>query len=146
MRTTTRRVLLAAALFWLTPASAHAQVTVDLPVGGCRLTIFEHGDGALSFGAAPRWVAVAPGTFVLADVAAALETRSLPPSATPTPQGSGSVSLSRSSELLRRIDDTGFVRGLLAQAWNARIPPASAAEQEDHRWVGDACGFSRTGA
>lgn len=140
---TSRRVFLAATLFFLAPNAARAQVSVDLPVGGCRLTLFEHGDGVLSFGAAPRWVTVAPGTFVLAQVAAALEARSLAPAAAPIREGAGSVSSSRSSERLRAIEDTAFVRELLEQAWNARVPAASAAEHEDHRWVGDACAFGR---
>ena len=133
--------ILATMLLALT-SSVHADaLSVDMPHGGCRLTIFDHGGGSISYGAMPRSAVVAAGTFDIGEMASSLAAHSHAQAQVPIRPESGSVSLPGSSEL-RSIDDASLVRTLLEQAWKARVVPATAREQEDERWVGDACAFA----
>nr|WP_293249742.1 hypothetical protein [Panacagrimonas sp.] len=133
--------ILAAMLLALSPHANADALSVDLPHGGCRLTIFDDGGGSIGYGAMPRSAVVPPGTFDIRDVASSLAAHSHAQDQVPIRPQSGSVSLPGASEL-RSIQDAPRVRALLEQAWEARVVPATAREQEDERWVGDACAFT----
>lgn len=116
-------------------------ITVDLPHGGCRLTVWSDGSGVLRYGAAPWGVVVAQGSFDVLSLADSLTERSYLPEdvAIRTPE-EGSVRLP-GAEALRFIRDAAFVRGVLMQAWAARTGPAHPGREEAVAWVGGACGL-----
>ena len=118
-------------------------LSVDMPHGGCRLTVFENGGGTITFGAMPRWITVQVGTYDYLELWRLLRASSYPQAQVPIRPESGSVSLSNGSDL-RSIEDKPLVRRLLERGWKARIPPASADEEEDHRWVSDACSLTQS--
>jgi len=123
-----------------TPA---ATVTVDLPHGGCRLSIRDDGEASLSYGSMPRWVRVAPGTFDFDHVVELLDASSSPQGDRPFDSAAtGTVSLP-GSQALRLVDDAGLVRSLLEKAWRARLAPADDSTAEDHDWVANACAFAQ---
>lgn len=116
-------------------------VSVDMPHGGCTLTVRKDGKAALHYGAMPRWVRVTPGTFDFDELVRSLHAASFPQSDRPSRSESlGTVSLPGSEEL-RLIDDRVLVRSLLERAWEARTAPTLPAGEEDYRWVAKACGF-----
>lgn len=62
------QILIPSALSFVTAvaiaqASAEARLTLDMPHGGCRLTVLASGAGRLAYGALPAWIDVRPGTF-----------------------------------------------------------------------------------
>ena len=116
-------------------------LTVDMPHGGCRRTVFEKGTGTINYGAMPRSVEVSAGTFNFPELVRLLRANSRSQASSPIRPDSGSVSLPEFSEL-RSIEDAILVRELLERGWKARIPPASAHDHEDHRWVAGACSFT----
>ncbi|NZA26816.1 hypothetical protein H0E84_10510 [Luteimonas sp. SJ-92] len=118
-------------------------LSVDLPHGGCRLTILEDGQASIHYGAAPRRVRVAPGTFDFDAVALSLRSGSYPQGdGAVRSDSTGSVSLPDSQEL-RFVDDPVLVRSLLERAWRARAAPTQPFDsEENYRWVARACGFS----
>ena len=132
-------ILLAGTL--LVATHGGAALSVDMPHGGCRLTVFENGSGTITFGAMPRWIRAPAGAFQFAELAQLLESNSHPQARMPITPERGSVSLRANAEL-RAIEDAALVRQLLEKAWSARLPPASGREQEDNQWVGRACKFS----
>lgn len=66
-----RRQINLASLLFFSAASAVAQtphlaapvLTLDMPYGGCRLTITSDGGATLANGALPAWIEVSPGAF-----------------------------------------------------------------------------------
>lgn len=142
----TPRAARAAAALWLAGCAASAQamptepsLSVDMPQGGCRLTAWQDGSAAIQFGAAPRSVRSAPGTFDFGTLLRDLQRRSSPQSqrkATGSP--AGSLSLPANPELLL-IDDGDLIRVLLERAWNARRSPTTPQEVEAYDWVATAC-------
>lgn len=114
-------------------------LSVDMPHGGCRLTVGEDGAASIHFGATPRWVRVPPGTFIFEELAKTLRASAYPQTARKT-EGPpvGSLSLPDESDLLF-IDDHEAVRALLARAWGARARPQTPREVEDHAWVSKTC-------
>lgn len=144
MHLTLRRHLLPAAVCVACTASI-AQVepalwvSVDMPHGGCNLTVASDGGASIHFGAMPKRVRVTPGTFDFAQVVSVLRENSYPQSARSLTKGPvGSVSLPNGGDLLF-IDDITLVRSLLQRAWSARVAPATTRELEDYNWVSDAC-------
>jgi hypothetical protein len=114
-------------------------LSVDMPHGGCSLTVGDDGKTAIHFGASARWVEVAQGTFDFERLARTLTSMSRPQSVrTSTGSPVGSVSLP-DREALLFIDDYDTVRSLLQRAWNARLTPTSAEEAADHAWVARTC-------
>lgn len=127
---------------------AHAQkhsvpaVSVDMPHGGCSLTIRKDGKALIRYGAMPRWVRVTPGAFDFDQLVPLLRAKSYPQSDRSLHGESvGTVSLPE-SERLRLIDDAALVRSLLERAWKARAAPTRQSEDEDYRWVARACSLS----
>jgi hypothetical protein len=117
-------------------------VSVDMPHGGCRLSIWKDGQASISYGSMPKWVSVTPGTFDFDQVIGLLRSRSYPQDDRPfDSQSTGTVALP-GSEGLRRIDYVGLVRSLLEKAWKARIAPRRDWPAEDHDWVAKVCAFT----
>lgn len=117
-------------------------VNVDMPHGGCRLSVWKDGQASISYGSMPRWVRVTPGTFDFDHVIGLLRFRSYPQSDGLFDSRSvGTVALP-GSEALRRIDDVGLVRSLLEKAWKARMAPTRASQAEDYDWVAKVCSFA----
>lgn len=117
-------------------------LSVDMPHGGCRLSIWKDGQASISYGSMPRRVRVIPGTFDFDRVADLLRIKSYQPDDRPFDGPStGSVALP-GSQALRWVDDMGWVRSLLQQAWKARIAPASDSAVEDHHWVAQTCSLA----
>jgi hypothetical protein len=115
---------------------------VDLPHGGCALTVAKNGSGEIHYGAMPKWIHVKPGTFNYDNVLLLLQAKAKTKAAT-SPNNkteSGSVTFPDQVEV-RFIDDSEFIRNLLLQAWNARIPPKDKTEQEHYISVANACVF-----
>jgi len=122
-----------------TPMSA---VSVDMPHGGCRLSIWKDGQASISYGSMPRWVRVIPGTFDFEQMIGLLRFRSYPQGdRSYDSQSVGTVALP-GSEPLRRIDDVGLVRSLLEKAWKARMAPIRDSAVQDHAWVAKVCAFA----
>lgn len=148
MLTTTLRQSLAAlasAVVYVASSSAlaHAEpelwLSVDMPHGGCSLNVGQDGRASINFGAMPRFVHVAPGTFDFEQLVRDLREKSYPQSTgrrTGVPVGS--VSLPASRDLLL-IDDEKLVNSFLQRAWKARVLPSTAHEIEDYNWVSKAC-------
>lgn len=114
-------------------------LSVDMPHGGCGLTVRQDGTASIRFGAMPRWVRVAPGTFDFDQLASDLRNKSYPQNTSrSTGYPIGSLSLPESKDLLL-IDDEELIRSLLEQAWRARVPPKTPRELEDYDWVSKAC-------
>lgn len=138
-----------AALFYmvLTTASSGALaqegtvrwLSVDMPHGGCSLTAQQDGSASIHFGAMPRWIHVAPGTFGFEELVKLLRAKSFPQSSRETtgPQV-GSLLLPGSQDLLF-IDDRETVSSLLERAWRAQVHPITPHEIEDYAWVSKAC-------
>lgn len=117
-------------------------ISVDMPHGGCRLSIWKDGQASISYGSMPRWVSVTPGTFDFDHVTGLLRSRSYPQGDRPLDsQSVGTVALP-GSEALRRIDDVGLVRPLVGKAWKARMAPTRDSPAEDHDWVARGCSFT----
>ena len=117
-------------------------LSVDMPHGGCSLTLRRDGQASIHYGAMPRWVRVTPGTFDFKQILALLHVKSYAQSERPSHKGAvGSVSLPE-FEAVRFIDDGPLVRSLLEQAWKARVVLGEHSDQEDYRWVARACSFS----
>jgi hypothetical protein len=117
-------------------------VSVDMPHGGCRLSIWKDGQASISYGSMPRWVSVTPGTFDFDQVIGLLHSRSYPQGDRPFDnQSVGTVALP-GSEALRRIDDVGLVRSLLEKAWKARMAPTRDSPAEHYDWVAKVCAFA----
>jgi hypothetical protein len=136
-----------AAAWLLGACSAQAQalpspsLSLDLPYGGCRLTVSRDGSAVLAFGAAPRWISVAKGTFNFDELVHLLEVKSSgPDKVSSRHEALGSVSLPN-GEPLRYVEDVALGRRLLERAWQARIEPSTAREREDHLWVSHICAF-----
>lgn len=130
---------LGAALIAMTPGIT--ALSVDMPHGGCRLTVFQDGAGSIAFGAMPRSVEVPAGTFDFAKLVHSLEATSHLQTEVPIHSDVGSVSLPDAAKL-RSITDAKLVRRLLEHGWSARISPPDPRAEEDHRWVSDACSFA----
>lgn len=114
-------------------------LSVDMPHGGCRLTVAQDGTASISFGAMPRFVRVGPGAFSFESLVKNLREKSYPQNAQRPPGITvGSVSLPASEELLF-IHDEAFVKSLLQRAWRARVIPTTPREIEGHDWVAQAC-------
>ena len=150
MQTTLNRIISAgfAVALFAVGDGAHAHespvpfVSVDLPHGGCRLTISKDGEASISYGAMPRWVRVAPSTFDFDQIVRLLQARSYPQSdLSVRNESTGTLSLPGSQEL-RFINDTALVRSLLERAWKARAAPVWPSNNEDYRWVARACSFT----
>jgi hypothetical protein len=117
-------------------------VNVDMPHGGCRLSIWKDGQASISYGSMPRWVRVTPGSFDFDYVTGLLRFRSYPQGERPfDSQSRGTVALP-GSEALRRIEDVGLVRSLLEKAWKARMVPARDLPAEEYDWVAKVCSFA----
>ncbi len=117
---------------------------VSLPHGGCTLMIHADGSGVIQYGAAPRSVRVAAGSF---DVDRIIETVSptlLPWSSRTTLDAEpASVTLPGSNQV-HLGTDTDAIRRLLEQAWRVRLLPDALRfkeEQWDQEWLERACGF-----
>jgi len=117
-------------------------VSVDLPHGGCRLTIRKDGEASIHYGAMPRWVRVTPGTFDFDQIVPLLRANSYPPSDRPSQNESVATLSLPESQNLRLINDVALVRSLLERAWKARAAPMEPSDDEDYRWVARACSFS----
>lgn len=119
--------------------------SVDMPHGGCRLSMWKDGQASISYGAMPKWARVTPGTFDFDQTVGLLRAKSYPPAERPSDGApAGTVALP-GSEALRRIDDAGWVRSLLQKAWKARMPPASGSPAEDHDWIAKVCALADQG-
>ena len=136
---------LTCAAICLVGSDGHAQVEaalwlrVDMPHGGCSLTARQDGSASIHFGAMPRWVRVAPGTFEFKELVNDLRARSYDQNARKSARFPvGSLSLPASKELLF-IDDDKYIRLLLQRAWGARVLPSVQKESEDYKWVSEAC-------
>jgi hypothetical protein len=117
-------------------------VSVDMPHGGCRLSIWKDGRASISYGSMPKWVRVTPGTFDFDHVTGLLRFRSYPQGDRSfDSQSTGTVALP-GSNALRRIDDVGLVRSLLEKAWKARMAPTRNLPAEDYDWVATVCSFA----
>jgi hypothetical protein len=114
-------------------------LSVDMPYGGCSLNAQQDGTASIHYGAMPRFIRVARGTFDFEQLVKDLLAKSYP-SSVGRPIGApvGGVSLSQRQDLLF-IDDEKLVRSLLQRAWKARVPPTTPQEIEDHDWVSKAC-------
>ena len=150
MQTTLNRIISAgfAVALFAVGDGAHAHespvpaVSVDLPHGGCRLTIWKDGEASISYGAMPKWVRVAPRTFDFDQIARLLQARSYPQSDLfLRSESAGTLSLPGSQDL-RFISDFALVRSLLERAWKARASPAWPSDNEDYQWVARACSFT----
>ena len=150
MQTTLIRVVSAgfALAFLAVGDGAHAQeppvpvVSIDMPHGGCNLTIRKDGKALIHYGAMPRWVRVTPGTFDFDQLILLLRAKSYPQSDRPLHAESvGTVKLPEFEDL-RLINDAALVRSLLERAWKARAAPTRQSQDEDYRWVARACSFS----
>jgi hypothetical protein len=119
-------------------------LSVDMPHGGCRLSIWKDGQAWIAYGSMPRRVAVTPGTFDFDRVADLLRAKSYAPDDRPFDgQRVGTVALpGPEAEGLRRIEDAGWVRSLLDRAWKARMAPSRDSPAEDHGWVAEVCAFA----
>ena len=117
-------------------------VSVDMPHGGCQLTIWKDGKASISYGAMPRWVRVVPGTFQFDQTIRLLRAKSYPQSNRSARSESAGTLLLPESQDLRFINDSALVRSLLERAWKARAAPARPPENEDYQWVARACSFS----
>ena len=117
-------------------------VSVDLPHGGCRLTIWKDGEASISYGSTPKWVRVAPRTFDFDQIVRLLQARSYPlKELSLRNKSAGTLSLPRSQDL-RFIDDSALIRSLLERAWKARAAPEWPNDNEDYQWVARACSFT----
>jgi hypothetical protein len=117
-------------------------LSVDMPSGGCRLTVQPNGSASIYFGAMPRRVNAAPGTFSFEQLVASLRAKSYPQSArNATEHRVGSLSLPGNESLLF-IDDYELVRSLLDLGWKARVIPTTPYEVENYAWVSSACALS----
>jgi hypothetical protein len=92
------------------------------------------------FGASPRRAEVSAGTFDLDELLARFETM-------PRSEGGDGYSV-RDAPASPNFGsdqpgtpDADFMRGLFAQAWEARVEPAGPYAADDHRFVQDICGF-----
>jgi hypothetical protein len=114
---------------------------VDLPHGGCALTVWRDGRASLRFGAMPRWVHAKNGTFKFDELARSLRQRSsLQDGNSLGSSAIGSVKLPGSDDI-RFIQNDRLVRGLLERAWHARTAPSTPSEEEDHDWIFNTCAF-----
>lgn len=119
--------------------SPAASLSVDMPHGGCRLTVARDGTASIHFGAMPRSIRVGPGAFSFETLVKDLQGKSYPQNAQRPPGVPvGTVSLPASEELLF-IHDEAHVRSLLQRAWTARVIPLTPREIEDYGWVSKAC-------
>jgi len=118
-------------------------VSVDMPHGGCRLSVWKDGQASISYGSMPRWIGVTPGTFDFDRMAGALRSRSYPQGDGRPLDGpsAGTVALP-GSDALRRIDDVDWVRALLEEAWKARMTPPRDSPSEDRDWIAKVCSFA----
>jgi hypothetical protein len=115
-------------------------LSVDLPHGGCRLALRPDGSGHLSYGALPRYVEFASGSFEFKAVEQALMRASRPQSQMPLRHAAGAVTLPGSAEL-RSLQDAEHASDLFRKAWGARAATLDARQAEDQESIGRACGF-----
>ena len=114
-------------------------LSVSMPHGGCNLTVWPDGGASIYFGAMPRRVSVAPGTFSFERLVESLRAKSYPQSArTAAKDEVGTLSLPGNESLLF-IDDLELVRSLLDLGWKARLVPTTPLEVENYAWVSNAC-------
>lgn len=143
------RLALTLTLALLTPAGTlmaaaepiNSVMSLSLPPGGCRLTIFPDGSGTIHYGAAPWTVRVDADTFDFEHVQSLLlhalkwraEARSdIEPASVVFPGSSRE----------KFIAGTSFVRDLLERGWAKRLPPQSPwHDDEGHNWIERACAF-----
>ena len=116
-------------------------VSVDLPHGGCSLTIQMDGKASIHYGAMPRWVRVTPGTFEFDQIVLLLRANSHPQRERSWQSESVGTLLLPESQDLRFINDSALIRSLLERAWKARAAPVWPSNDEDYRWVARACSF-----
>ena len=117
-------------------------VSVDLPHGGCMLTIGKDGEASISYGSTPKWVRVAPHTFDFDRIVRLLQARSYPQrDLSLRSESVGTLSLPGSQDL-RFINDSALIRSLLERAWKARVAPVWPSDNEDYRWVASVCSFT----
>ena len=136
--------LVATSFFLLGSAAAlgaHVpSLVVDLPHGGCMLHVSKDGAASLSYGSMPRWIEVTRNTFGFDKLVKALRSRASSPTGEALlPRTGGSFSLPGDDGAVRFTKDEAFVRELLQRAWRARVEPKTTQEQEDARWVANAC-------
>lgn len=116
-----------------------------LPHGGCRLTIYPDGSGAIHYGAAPRYVRVAARTFDFKSLLPFFQADVQPQAPlAERREGAASVVFPGSSEV-KWVHNTPRVRALLEQGWASRLPPPSPSvffnDESAHDWVRRACDF-----
>ncbi len=134
--------VLVAIVFAIVCSLAHAKppvrVRVDMPSGGCNLTVWQDGSASIHYGAMPRWIHSAAGTFEFGQLVIDLRRRSYVQSIPAPGNSDGTVSLPMSEDLLT-ISDKEFVRSLLKHAWKSRACPKTPQDAEDYDWVSKAC-------
>ncbi len=110
-----------------------------MPPGECRLTLFPDGSANLHYGAAPWVVRVAPQTFDYSQQLNRFEQLARQPiDAAGTPD----VSLVLpDTSVETRLQDATYVRQLMEQAWQARLPPGNEFEQPYPDLIRQACRF-----
>lgn len=114
-------------------------ISIAMPHGGCRLVVARNGNASIGYGAMPRQVRVESGTFDFDQLITLLRKKSYPQTErTRNADVIGTVSLPEFDDL-RFIDDLTLIRSLLERAWNAREAAAREGEEEDIRWVANAC-------
>ena len=150
MQTTLNRIISAgfAVALFAVGDGAHAHespvpfVSVDLPHGGCMLTIGKDGEASISYGSTPKWVRVAPRTFDFDQIVRLLQARSYPQrDLSLRSESVGTLSLPGSQDL-RFINDSALIRSLLERAWKARAAPVWPSNNEDYQWVARVCSFA----
>ena len=150
MQTTLNQIISTglAVLLFVVGDGAHAEstvvpaVSVDLPHGGCQLTIWKDGKASISYGSSPRWVRVTPGTFEFDQIVRLLRAKSYSQGNRSARSDAAGTLLLLESQDLRFINDSALVRSLLERAWKARAAPVRPSDNEDYRWVARACSFT----
>ncbi|MDR6990172.1 hypothetical protein [Luteimonas sp. 3794] len=127
-------------------AAAHESsvpgLIVDMPHGGCRLVVQQDGNASISYGAMPKLIRVAPGTFNFNELVLLLREKSYPQSDRSLhDEPVGTLLLPEEQDLLL-INDAFLVSSLLERAWKARAAPTRQFDDESYRWVAEACAFS----
>lgn len=97
----------------------------DMPYGACRLMVHQDGSGFLAYGAAPAFVAIAPGSFDASALAAEFRSRiALSRDRMQMPEPNGSLRLSGDSEDLW-FNNKEFAQSLFDHALKHRISKAA---------------------
>lgn len=123
----------------------YGALTVELPHGGCRLTIFPDGSGNIHYGAAPGTVRVAARTFDFDRMLHLLQPDTVPrPARARGSDEVASIVLPGTSEA-KPFKDAALVRNLLEQGWTSRRPPGAQFlenEERAHAWIRRTCDFN----